>query len=77
MEAVKGTVSVDCCFCDCCVQASAVKVQKRLLNKPRSGVQLAADVIERVLATSGEKYLDTPEHELTWWQLSLLDVKLV
>ena len=46
-----------------------VKVQKRLLNKPRSGAQLAGDVVERVIATEGDKYLDTREQELTWWQL--------
>ena len=39
-------------------------------------MQLAADVVEKVLATDGEMYLDTREHELTWLQLSLLDVKL-
>ena len=61
----------------CRLQANAVKVQKRLINKPRSGAQLAADVVERVLLTGGEKYLDTREHEMAWWQLSLLDVKLV
>ena len=52
-------------------------MQKRLINRPRSGAQLAGDVIERVLMTDGEKYLDTQEHEMAWWQLSLLDVKLV
>ena len=52
-------------------------MQKRLINKPRSGVQLAADVVERVLLTDGEKYLDTRELELAWWQLSMLDVKLL
>ena len=39
MEAVRDTVSANSCFCDCCAQANAVKVQKRLLNKPGSGVQ--------------------------------------
>ena len=29
-----------------CLQANAVKVQKRLLNKPRSGAQLAGDVVD-------------------------------
>ena len=36
---------------------------------------MAADVVERVLATGGDMYLDTHQHHLPWWQLSLLDVK--
>ena len=58
------------------MQANAVKVSKRLLNKPRKPVELAADVVERVIATGGETYLQTYEHKLRWWQLCLLDVKL-
>ena len=57
------------------VQINAQKVSKRLRNKPRHPAQLAADVVERVIATGGEQYLETHQHELTWWQLSLLDVK--
>ncbi|KAA6426439.1 MAG: UDP-Glycosyltransferase glycogen phosphorylase [Trebouxia sp. A1-2] len=56
--------------------AAAQKVQKRLLNKPRHPAQLAADFVERVVATAGETYLDTQAQTLSWWQLSLLDVKL-
>ena len=59
------------------VQENAAKVQKRLINKPRHPAQLAADVVERVLATDAEQYLETRMHALTWWQLSMLDVKLV
>ena len=44
-------------------------------NRPRHPAELAADVIENVLVTEGDNYLVTPEHEYTWWQLSLLDVK--
>ena len=51
-------------------------MSRRLTNKLRHPVQLAADIVERVLATDGEMYLDIREHKLTWWQLSLLDVKL-
>lgn len=60
----------------CDLQAAAQKVQKRLLNKPRHPAQLAADFVERVVATAGETYLDTQAQTLSWWQLSLLDVKL-
>ncbi len=57
-----------------CAQMNAIKVSKRLTNKPRQPVQLAADVVERALATGGETYLETRQHRLSWWQLSLLDV---
>ncbi|DBB14407.1 TPA: hypothetical protein ACH3X3_004706 [Trebouxia sp. C0006] len=53
---------------------NAIKVSKRLTNKPRQPVQLAADIVERALATGGENYLETRQHRLSWWQLSLLDV---
>lgn len=58
------------------LQANAQKVQKRLSNKPRHPAQLAADVVERAIATGGDPYLATKMHSLSWWQLSLLDVKL-
>ncbi len=58
-------------------QVNAIKVSKRLTNKPRQPVQLAADVVERALATGGENYLETRQHRLSWWQLSLLDVDLL
>ena len=58
------------------VQENAQKVQKRLINRPRHPVQSAADVVEQVLRTGGEHYLETMQHKLSWWQLSLLDVKL-
>jgi len=58
------------------LQENAIKVSKRLLNKPRKPVQLAADVVEQALATGGDRYLETQQHKLTWWQMSLLDVKL-
>ena len=32
--------------------------------------------MEQVLHTGAEPYLETMQHKLTWWQLSLLDVKL-
>jgi hypothetical protein len=51
-------------------------VQKRLINKPRHPAQVAADVVEQVLRTAAEPYLETMQHKLSWWQLSLLDVKL-
>ena len=51
-------------------------MQKRLSNKPRHPAQLAADVVERVVATGGEQYLETQMGSLTWWQLAMLDVKL-
>ncbi len=58
------------------LQENAQKVQKRLINKPRHPAELAADIVERVLVTGGDRYLDTKYHTLSWWQLSLLDVKL-
>ena len=58
------------------LQGSAKKVQKRLINKPRHPAQVAADVVEQVLRTGAEPYLETMQHKLSWWQLSLLDVKL-
>ena len=58
------------------MQEAAAKVSVRICTKPRTPVQLAADVIDRVIQTQGDPYLQTREHELTWWQLSLLDVKL-
>ena len=57
------------------MQASADKMSRRLQNKPRHPAELAADVVERVLATDGDMYLETMQHALSWWQLSLLDVK--
>lgn len=57
-------------------KANAVKVQKRLINKPRHPAQLAADVVERVVATGGEQYLETQMGSLSWWQLAMFDVKL-
>lgn len=60
---------------DSAFQASADKVSRRLRNKPRHPAELAADVVERVLATDGDMYLETMQHALSWWQLSLLDVK--
>ena len=58
------------------LQANAQKVQKRMSNKPRHPAQVAADIVERVIATGGDPYLATKMHSLSWWQLSLLDVKL-
>ena len=58
----------------CHVQANARKVSKRLRGKPRHPAQLAADVLERVVVTGGERYLSA-HHHLSWWQLNLLDVK--
>ena len=68
-----GLICFECSASD--VQNNAQKVSKRLRNRPRHPAQLAADVVERVIATGGEHYLETHQHKLTWWQLSLLDVK--
>ena len=57
------------------LQDNAVKLANRLQNKPRRPVQLAADIVETALNSNGEQYLQTREHALPWWQLSLLDVK--
>ena len=58
------------------MQGNAVKLSKRLLYKPRKPVQLAADVVERVLVTGGESYLQTKEADMPWFKLALLDVYL-
>ncbi len=47
-----------------------------MINKPRHPADLAADVVERVIATAGDPYLETKMHSLSWWQLSMLDVRL-
>ena len=57
------------------LQGNAVKVARRLQNKPRHPVQLAADIVDRAIATDGDLYLQTWQHTMSWWQLSLLDVK--
>ena len=59
------------------LQANAQKVQRRLMNKPCHPAELAADIVERVVATGAEPYLETRMHSLTWWQLTHLDVKLL
>ena len=38
--------------------------------------QLAANIVDRVLMTKSDLYLDSKMHSLSWWQLSFLDVKL-
>ena len=57
------------------LQGNAVKVAKRLQNKPRHPVQLAADIVEKAIVTDGDQYLQTRQRSMSWWQLSLLDVK--
>ena len=44
------------------------------MRKPRTSAQQAADVIEHVLSTGAENYLDTAEPLYSWWQLALVDV---
>ena len=56
-----------------CCQERAEVLQRRL-QQPRAPVQLAADVVEKVILTGGEPYLDTRESSLHWTQLALLDV---
>ncbi len=48
-----------------------------MINKPRHPAELAADIVERVVAAGAEPYLDIRMPSLAWWQLALLDVKLV
>ena len=61
-----------------CLQANAQKVQKRLIiNKPRHLAGLAADIVERVVTTGPEPYLEIRMPSLAWWQLALLDVKSI
>lgn len=43
----------------------------------RHPAQKAADIVEKVLLTEGEEYLQTEQHALAWWQNSLLDVYAV
>ena len=58
-----------------CMQANTQQVQKRMSN-PRTPAERAADIVEQVLATNGEDYLETRQSKQYWWQLALLDVKL-
>ena len=61
-----------------CLQANAQKVQRRLItNKPRHPAELAADIVEHAVTTGAEPYLEIRMPSLAWWQLTLLDVKLV
>lgn len=46
------------------------------MSNPCTPAERAADVVEQVLATNGEDYLETRQSKLYWWQLALLDVKL-
>lgn len=57
------------------MQVNATKVQRRM-RKPRTAAQQAADVVEHVINVGGEDYLETAEHHLSWWQLSMIDVYL-
>lgn len=55
------------------LQANATKMQKRM-HWTRHSAEKAADIVEKVLLTGGEEYLQTGQHTLAWWQNSLLDV---
>lgn len=57
-------------------QKNARKLRARLVNPHRTPAQQAADVVERVLVTKGDNYLETQQHTLWWWQLAMLDVQL-
>ena len=52
-------------------------MQTRLVNPYQTPAQQAADVVERVVLTEGEDYLETQQHALQWWQLAMLDVKVL
>ncbi len=53
------------------LQANAQKVQRRLtINKPRHPAELAADIVERIVATGAEPYLEIRMPSLAWWQLN-------
>lgn len=58
------------------VQVNATKVQKRM-RKPQTAAQQAADLVEHVINVGGEDYLETAQHRLSLWQLSMIDVYLV
>lgn len=58
------------------LQANAVKMQKRM-HWTQHPAEKAADIVEKVLLTGGEEYLQTGQHTLAWWQNSLLDVYAV
>ncbi|KAK9817338.1 hypothetical protein WJX74_001941 [Apatococcus lobatus] len=53
-------------------KANATKMQRRM-HWTRHPAEKAADVVEKVLLTGGEDWLQTGQHTLTWWQNSLLD----
>ena len=44
------------------------------LYRPHRSVDLAADVVDKVLATGGALYLHTADSKLAWYQLALLDI---
>ena len=48
-----------------------------MLRMPVQASACAANAHGPSPAAGGEKFLDTREHELHWWQLALLDVYLV
>ena len=58
------------------LQANAIKMQKRM-HWTRHPAEQVADIVEKVLLTEGEEYLQTGQHTLVWWQNSLLDVYAV
>lgn len=58
------------------LQANALKMQKRM-HWTRHPAEKAADIVEKVLLTEGDEYLQTGQHILAWWQNSLLDVYVV
>ena len=57
----------------CLLQANATKMQARLYRLRRS-VDLAADVVNKVLAIGFALYLHTVASKLVWYQLALLSI---
>ncbi|KAK9835082.1 hypothetical protein WJX84_009440 [Apatococcus fuscideae] len=52
---------------------NAKKLQKRM-QWTRHPAEKAADIVEKVMLTGAEDYLQTHYHRPSWWQHSLLDI---
>jgi len=59
---------------DASFKAAVTRVQTRLLAGKRIPAERAADWVEHVVTTGGDNYLATPEGQLAWYKLYMLDV---
>ena len=45
-------------------------------RRKETPAQLAANIVEEVILTDGDNFLETMHHQYSWWQNALVDVKL-